>query len=384
MMSTTAHPFVSLLLPIRNEARYIQRCLNAVLAQDYPPDRLEILIADGMSTDGTRDIIQQVIKKHNKIIREHSSHSLQKKNTFPNIQLIDNPQQIVPTGLNLGLQHARGEIIIRVDGHTVIAPDYVRQCVDALARSGADNVGGRMNAVGENAFGRAVALATSSPFGVGGARFHYSDKEEWGDTVYMGAWPRSVFDAIGPFDEELVRDQDDEFNYRLRAAGGKILLSPRIKSEYTVRGAPRALWRQYFQYGYWKVRVLQKHPRQMRPRQFIPPLFVLALLLSLLLAPFPIHNLQFTINHSQLTIHPSLLIPSLYLLATLTASLYTTIRPTTTRPTTIRLAIIGLLPLTYAILHLSYGLGFLVGLVKFWNRWGDKRGKTPLRSSEVI
>lgn len=114
-----------------------------------------------------------------------------------------------------------------------------------------------MNAIGSKPFGKAVALATSTPFGVGGARFHYSDQEEWVDTVYMGAWPRRVFEKIGLFDEELVRDQDDEFNCRLRRQGGRILLSPAIRSEYIVRSSPRALWQQYFQYGYWKVRVLQ-------------------------------------------------------------------------------------------------------------------------------
>jgi succinoglycan biosynthesis protein ExoA len=151
-------------------------------------------------------------------------------------------------------------MIVRVDGHTIIAPDYVEKCVQALIKSGAENAGGKMNAVSTTPFGQVVVAATSSPFGVGGARFHYSDQEEWVDTVYLGAWRREVFEKIGLFDEELVRDQDDEFNYRLREYGGKILLSPEIKSEYTVRSTPPALWKQYFQYGFWKVRVLQKHP----------------------------------------------------------------------------------------------------------------------------
>ena len=189
----------------------------------------------------------------------------------------------MPTGLNLALAAAEGEIIVRVDGHTNIEADYVRWCVEALERTGATNVGGRMDAVGRGRFGEAVAAATSSPFGVGGARFHYSNTEEWADTVYMGAWPRWVFEEIGLFDEELVRDQDDEFNYRLREHGGRILLSPKIKSVYSNRSNPLALWKQYFQYGFWKVRVLQKHPKQMRPRQFAPPLFALCLCLCLCL-----------------------------------------------------------------------------------------------------
>ena len=301
------HPLVSVILPIRNESAYIERGMNAILSQDYLGE-MEILVADGMSTDDTRRIVHELSALHPRF----------------NVQILDNPRKIVPTGLNLALQRAKGEIILRVDGHTVIAPEYVSQCVSALHTSGADNVGGRMNAVGSNLFGQAVALATSSPFGIGGGRFHYSDNEEWVDTVYMGAWPRRVFERLGLFDEELVRDQDDEFNYRLRASGGRILLSPKIKSEYTVRSSPSALWRQYFQYGFWKVRVLQKHPRQMSLRQFVPPAFVFALLLSLLSFLFSLLSTLyslFSILHS-----PSfilfLLILLLYLLANLSASLW--------------------------------------------------------------
>jgi len=213
-------PFVSILIPIYNESTHIERCLRAVLAQDYPQDQIEILIADGMSTDNTHEIIRKYQKTH------------------PNVQMLDNPGKIVPTGMNIALQQALGDFIIRVDGHTVIASDYVSNCVETLQRTNADNVGGCMTATGTTLFGEAVAIATSTPFGIGGGRFHYSNKEEWIDSVYMGAWKRSVFKKIGLFDEELVRDQDDEFNYRLRAVGGKILLSPKIKSIYTVRSNP--------------------------------------------------------------------------------------------------------------------------------------------------
>ena len=332
--------FISLLMPVRNEGAYIRHSLAAVLNQDYPREQIEILIADGLSTDGTRQIVQEYQAQH------------------PNIRLIDNPGRIVPTGLNAALRYARGEIIIRVDGHTLIAPDYVSRCVEALRRSGAENAGGRMDAAGEGAFAGAVVLATSSPFGVGGARFHYSEKEEWVDTVYMGAWPRRVFEEIGLFDEELVRDQDDEFNYRLREHGGKILLSPKIQSKYTVRSTPKALWKQYFQYGYWKARVLQKHPRQMRPRQFVPPAFAGGLLGAALL------SLIFPWGRTLL-----LAVAGSYLLANLAASLLTAAKNGWCR--------LPLLPPVYAILHLSYGLGFLAGLVRFARRWGDRFGSVP-------
>ncbi|HEY7543362.1 MAG TPA: glycosyltransferase family 2 protein, partial [Blastocatellia bacterium] len=213
---TDGKPFVTVIMPIRNEAGFITRSLGAALGQDYPGDRMEVIIADGMSTDATREVIAQLSEAHPRIA----------------VRIVDNPEKIVPTGFNRALEQAKGDVIVRVDGHTIIASDYVRQCVAALERTGADNVGGRMEAVTHGRFGKAVAIATSSPFGVGGARFHYSNQEEYVDTVYMGAWPRSVFERVGLFDEEQVRNQDDEFNYRLLSHGGKILLTPQIKSKY--------------------------------------------------------------------------------------------------------------------------------------------------------
>src|SRR6266540_1716342 len=181
-------PYVSVVLPLRNESAFIECGLRAILEQDYLGE-IEVLVADGISIDDTRDKIQSLVA---------SIHGL-----GSSVIIIDNPGKIVPTGINIALQHARGEMIIRVDGHTVIAPDYVRQCVETLQRTHADNVGGKMNATASNPFGKAVALATSTPFGIGGGRFHYSDQEEWVDTVYMGAWTRKVFEKIGLFDEEL-------------------------------------------------------------------------------------------------------------------------------------------------------------------------------------
>lgn len=333
-------PFVTIILPIRNEAYFIDRCLHMVFAQDYPHQFFEILVVDGMSTDDTRKIVSCLQMRH--------------KHLFT----LNNRAQIVSPALNLAIQKARGEYIIRLDGHTLIASNYVRKCVEILQRTQAENVGGRMNAVGESYTGEVIAAATSTPFGVGGARFHYSEKEEWVDTVYMGAWPKSVFQKVGLFDEELVRNQDDEFNYRLRKMGGRILLSPEIKSQYYNRSSLRSLWRQYFQYGYWKVRVLQKHPRQMSLRQFIPPLFAASLGIAFLLAFFiPFGRLLLALS------------AGLYLGANLLASVWTASRR--------GWAYLPMLPIVFAILHLSYGTGFLTGLVKFARRWGDKTGKVP-------
>ncbi len=341
MNHSSGIPFVTVILPVRNEASSIIASLDSVLHQDYPQERMEILIADGMSTDGTRAIVQEY------------------QNRFDNIFLVDNPGKIVPTGMNLALRRAKGGFIVRVDGHTVVAPEYISECLDTYFRTNADNVGGCMTTIGMTKFGQAIAIATSTPFGVGNSRFHYAQVEQEVDSVYMGAWPKRTFQKVGLFDEELVRDQDDEFNYRTKSLNGKIILNPLIKSTYTVRNSPQALWKQYFQYGFYKVRVLQKHPRQMSLRQFIPPLFVLSLMVA------SACSLIFSRGWIILT---SLI--GIYLLANLGASLITSISK--------GLRFFPLLPLTYAILHLSYGLGFLAGLVRFWNRWSDKEGKVPI------
>lgn len=334
-------PFVTVIMPIRNEAKYIRRSLGAVLRQDYPAELLEVIVADGMSSDDTRQQVLCLASAHPKV----------------NVKILDNPRHIVSVGMNAALKRARGDVIVRVDGHSVIAPDYVSQCVTALERTGAENVGGPMRPVGQGWFGQTVALATTSRFGVGGARFHYSEREEFVDTVYLGAWPKWVFQRFGLFDEEQVRNQDDEFNYRLRACGGTICLCPSIRSRYYNRSSPRSLWRQYFQYGFWKVRVLQKHSRQMRPRQFVPLLFVLTLLISSSSAPMSVVGAW--IFGSSV---------GLYVLVNLIATLVVARRESNRR--------IALLPMVFAILHLAYGTGFCVGLLKFWNRWGQSHALT--------
>ena len=326
------YPFVTIILPIRNEASHIEKCLRAILAQDYPAGRLEVLVVDGMSEDGTRRIVKQISQEADQI------------------RLLDNPAQIVSTAMNIGIKAGRGEVIIRVDGHTIIAPDYVRACVEALEVSGADCVVGPMVARGETAFGEAVALATSHPFGVGDSRFHYATEIMETETAYLGAYRREVFERVGYFDEEMVRNQDDEFNYRLRVAGGKIMLYPTIQLIYYNRSTVRSLWRQYFQYGFWKVRVAQKLPGQIRLRHFIPFGLVVALLGGALLAPF-----------SKMMRWNWLAVISLYTVLNLGASLKISARSGRRH--------FKFLPLAFAILHLAYGSGFAWGLIRFAKRW---------------
>jgi glycosyltransferase involved in cell wall biosynthesis len=319
-------------MPIRNEEGFITRSLDAVVAQDYPAHLLEILVVDGMSDDATRSLVQQMV----------DTSTAQNTGPHPTIRLLDNPAHIVPTAFNIGLQNAQGEVIVRVDGHCEIAPDYVRRCVEALEQTGADNVGGLMRAVGQqSAEAEAIALATSSPFGVGGARFHYATEAGWADTVYLGAYRREVFERIGGFDEELVRNQDDEFNFRLTQAGGKIWLDPAIKSLYYSRASLPKLWRQYYQYGFYKVRVMQKRGGVASWRHLVPGAFVLGLVGSILLALLLRKPLL------------SLGVLGPYALANAAASLKTARG---------NRALLRWLPLIFFALHTAYGVGFLAGM----------------------
>ena len=333
----TMRPFVSVIMPVRNEDGFIERSLGAVLRQTYPKDRLEIVIADGISTDATREIIDELAR-----------------GTEIPIFVVDNPKQIAPTGLNRALEKAAGEIIVRVDGHCEIEPDYVENCVSLLESGKADGVGGPIETIGENARARAIALAMSSKFGVGGSAFRtIDDREMYTDTVAFPGYTRSIIDRAGPFNEELVRNQDDEYNFRIRKLGGRILLSPEIRSRYYSRSTFKRLWRQYYQYGYWKVRVMQLHPRQMSIRQFVPALFVVSLVGWGLLATF-----------SMLGRAAFVLVFASYLFANLSAAVLTA---------KTKLRLIPLLSLSFAILHLSYGLGFLVGLIALRSRWAATR-----------
>jgi glycosyltransferase involved in cell wall biosynthesis len=326
-------PTVSVVLPVRNEAEYIERSLGAVLAQDYPAELMEIIVADGASDDGTPGIVTKLIDRH------------------PNLRLISNPEGIVATGLNRAIAQARGEIIVRVDGHCEIAADYVSRCVEHL-RLGADGVGGPVQTVGETPLAQVIAAAMSSKFGVGDSAFRtVTGKTMLADTVPFPAYTRTIIDKAGPYDTELVRNQDDEYNYRLRKMGARILLAADVQSRYYSRSSLRSLWRQYRQYGYWKVRVLQKHPFQMSARQFVPPFFVAAVATAVCAAPFSAEG--------KIVLSAIL---STYVAANLAAAVSVIRRHHLSRP--------AMLPLAFAALHTGYGVGFLVGLVRFWDRWG--------------
>jgi GT2 family glycosyltransferase len=251
--------FVSVVLPVLDEERRIAACLESVLAQDYPADRYEVIVADGGSTDGTRDIVSAFAARDSRV------------------RLIDNPGRLQAAGLNRAILAGKGEIIARQDGHAEWAPDHLSTSVALLLATGADNVGGRQDAIGDGPSGRAIARAMSSPFGVGGARFRYSDHEEEMPTVFLGTFRRSAFERVGLFDEAYPPHEDYELNERIRATGGRIVFSPEIRTKYYVRSGLRALGRQYFRYGRGKVRVARASPNVVRPYHLVAPALVAGL-----------------------------------------------------------------------------------------------------------
>lgn len=237
-------PRVSVVIPVRNEAAYLKPCLQRLLAQDYPRDALEILVLDGISDDGTRDIVK------------HFAEQL----GAPTMKLLDNPKRQRAMALNIGIRKASGDVILRIDARTSVAVDYISKCVDVLLRTGADNVGGFVRPVSETPMQEAIGLAMSHPFGVGNAWFRIGRRSGFVDTVYPGCFPRAVFDKVGLFDEEApIISEDSDMNYRIRQAGGKVYLDAGIVVHYHPRETLTAMWRLYFRYGGARAGNLLKH-----------------------------------------------------------------------------------------------------------------------------
>ncbi len=281
-MTEPALPRVSVVIPVRNEAGYIGRNLDALLAQDYPADRLEILVADGRSDDATREIVQTL------------SFRVAEGGSGASIVLVDNPERIMPTGTNAAIRRATGDVIVLLGGHAQLPADYLRSCAVALQETGADAVSGAIESRGSGLVGETIAAAMSSPFGIGNSGFRTatSGAAVEVDTIPFGMYRRGVFERVGLFNPNMVRHQDYEFNYRVRRSGGRMMLLPGVRAVYHVRGNLRALWRQYWQYGIWKGRFLRRFPESLRPRHLVPSLFALTLVLSgvgsLLLPPLTV------------------------------------------------------------------------------------------------
>ena len=326
---------ISIIVPIREEVEFITMFIDYLLGQNLN-NECEIIVVDGLSSDGTRE--------------EISNYKSRIKNIH--LRFKDNPKQIVSSALNIGIKEARGDIIIRMDVHTEYAEDYVQKCVEILERTGADNVGGPARTKAKTYVQRAVAAAYHSPFSVGGARFHDEDYEGYVDTVTYGCWRKETLEKLGGFDEELVRNQDDELNLRIIRNGGKIYQSPEIRSWYYPRSSLRALFKQYFQYGYWKVRVIQKHKLPASWRHLVPGAFVL-------------YIIQLPITYNLLPITSYLLF--FYLLLDLFFSFLSASKH--------NWKLLPILPIIFFVYHFSYGLGFLIGIVDFLILRKHKKGK---------
>jgi len=263
-------PCVSVIVPCFNEEATIQLLLGALYRQTYPRQQMEVVIADGCSNDQTRERIEAFRQEHPDL----------------QIRVVDNPRRIIPAGVNVALDAAQGEYVVRLDAHSMPRPDYVERCITALATGRGVLVGGVWDVQpgGKGWLPKSIAVAAAHPLGVGDARYRYTTEASAVDTVPFGAFHRSLIERIGRYDETLLTNEDYEFNTRVRQSGGTVWLDPAICSVYFARPNLAALARQYWRYGYWKLRMLKRYPHTLRWRQALPPLFVLSLILGGFLA----------------------------------------------------------------------------------------------------
>jgi succinoglycan biosynthesis protein ExoA len=328
---------ISVVSACRNERAHIRAFVDSLLAQELAGFDWEIIIADGASNDGTREILEELAAANSRLV------------------VIDNPARIVSTGLNAAIRAARGEIILRMDAHTEYAPDYARRCVETLETSGAQNVGGPARTKAEGTLQRAVQAAYHSRFSTGGAKFHDDSYSGYVDTVTYGCWRKETLLNLGLFDERLVRNQDDELNLRLTRSGGKIWQSSSIVSWYRPRADLSSLFRQYFQYGFWKVFVIRKHKIPGSWRHLIPGLFVAGnAALGILAAASAISGFH---SFAEKVLLLWLFVLAAYCVASVAASFAAARR--------FGWMLLPYLPVTFAVFHVSYGLGFLLGSI-YW------------------
>jgi glycosyltransferase involved in cell wall biosynthesis len=315
-------PTVSIVMPARNAAATIAASLHSVFAQDYAGP-WEVIVAEGSSEDATRDVLADLARNEERL------------------RVVDNPRRSTPAALNRAIGESKGEVIVRCDAHAQLPHNYVSTAVRLLANTGADNVGGAQIPVGRTLLERAIALAMSSPLGAGDARYRLGGPAGPTDTVYLGVFRREAIERVGGFDESLERNQDYELNIRIRQSGGIVYFHPDLAVRYKTRGSLTSLWSQYFDYGRWKRLVVRRHPRSLRWRQLAAPLLVVGLTVSLAGLLTPWQNL-------------GLIIPGTYVIAMAAGGAWLSFR---------RRDLAGLLlPIVLPVMHLAWGIGFLVGL----------------------
>lgn len=352
-------PFVSVVIPCRNEVKFIQTCLESVVANDYPHERLEILMVDGMSDDGTRLILEDFARR------------------YPMIRIVDNPKRITPVALNTGIAAASGDIIVRMDAHARLARDYISRSVQALATYKADNVGGIMHTVPQRdeLIGWAIVSSLSHRFGVGNSYFRvHSAEPRWVDTVFGGCYPRGVFARVGLFNEKLARGQDVEFNLRLKKIGGRTLLVPSIVSFYYARSDFRSFCRHNWGNGLWAILPFLHSPiMPVSWRHLVPLAFVVAGLVLAAAAGF--------FAGAAWALAAAL---GAYTILSLLASADVAVRRRDPR-------YLLVMPVVFASLHFAYGLGSLWGvIVAAAHRWsappsgGDVGAPPPAASTGAM
>ena len=319
---------VSVVIPCRNEVIYIEECIDAIYKNEIQNDLvLHVFVVDGMSDDGTREKVNQL------------------QSRYPSLSLIDNKKQLTPFAFNLGIHASKADFIQIVGARHILSSNYIQKALDVLAtKPDVWCVGGKLINQYVNTTGEIISKAMSTSFGMGLGNFRTLAKSGYTDTVTSPMYPFWVFEKIGFFDEKLIRNQDDDFNFRVIKAGGKIYFENDISLKYYVRGNFKGLYRQFFQYGYWKVFVNQKHKAVTTLRQLVPPLFVVFIFMSILLS----------------FLHPLLGILSeiVYMIYILMA-LLVGLKKGSTFSESIKISI------TFPILHFSYGFGYLKGILEF-------------------
>lgn len=320
--------FISVVMPLYNEERYIKNCLESLLNQDYPQENMEWIFVDGCSTDNTKKILFSYQRNYPNLIR-----------------ILDNPQKTVPYAMNIGIKNAVGKYIIRLDAHADYKKNYISKCVYFLNTTDADNVGGVAETKSRGFMGKAIAMMLSSEFGVGNSQFRIDGNSGYVDTVPFGAFRREVFEKLGGYDERLTRNQDNEMNFRIRKNGGKIYLSKDIKFSYYCRDSVKGIVDMAVKNGMWNIITMKLCPGSMRIRHFIPFIFFLSLIGLLLLS---ILNFNFLY----------LLIAELILYFIL--SVFFSFKATKKFRYIITIIIL------YPIFHVTYGFGSLKGLLKLY------------------
>jgi succinoglycan biosynthesis protein ExoA len=338
-------PVVSVVIPAVNEASTIERAISPFLVDRAVAD-VEVIVADGRSTDRTRDVVLEIASRDARV------------------RLVDNPVGATPDGLNAAISASRGDIIVRMDGHAEPATDYLISCLAALHATEAWNVGGLMMKTGETRASRAVSAASTSPFGIGGGRrYHLMTTPADLPHVWLGCWPRWVFERIGLFDPEMIRNQDEELDRRILDAGGRVRFEPSIRAVYKSRASWRAILQQYVRYGMYRVRAVQKHPSMLQFRHLMPPALVGFIVVTGLLA---------------LVIPAAAILTVAAIVAWIAGAVYfardVAARHGSTVPDVVA---------AYACIHLGYGIGVWIGAIRFAPRWIiDRRGTVPRLPAE--